>query len=227
MPDDWSPEQISGWLDSEHHITVSHESIYQFILKDKQGGGNLYLHLGGKKQPRKRYGSTTHRGQLVDRVSIDKRSAIVDTRSQIGDWELDTIIGRGHKPALVSMTERRSGLTLIAKAKRKNAALVSWSIQRLLEPISSRVFTLTSDNGKEFAKHQEITTALKADFYFAPPYSSWERGLNENSNGLIRQYLPKKHDFTTITNKDVSMVMKQIKQQTENNVSALNPRLHL
>tara|TARA_B100000745_G_scaffold156269_1_gene102373 strand:- start:89 stop:475 length:387 start_codon:yes stop_codon:yes gene_type:complete len=128
LPDDWSPEQISGWLDSEHHITVSHESIYQFILKDKQGGGNLYLHLGSKKQPRKRYGSTTHRGQLVDRVSIDKRSAIVDTRSQIGDWELDTIIGRGHKPALVSMTERRSRLTLMAKVKPKNAALVSWSI---------------------------------------------------------------------------------------------------
>ena len=125
------------------------------------------------------------------------------------------------------MTERRSGLTLMAKVKPKNAALVSWSIQPLLEPISSRVFTLTSDNGKEFAKHQEIPTALKVDFYFAPPYSSWERGLNENSNGLIRQYLPKKHDFTTITNKDVSMVMKQIKQQTENNVSALNPRLHL
>ena len=183
MPDDWSPEQISGWLDSEHHITVSHESIYQFILKDKQGGGNLYLHLGGKKQPRKRYGSTTHRGQLVDRVSIDKRSAIVDTRSQIGDWELDTIIGRGHKPALVSMTERRSGLTLIAKAKRKNAALVSWSIQRLLEPISSRVFTLTSDNGKEFSRHQEIATALKADFYFAPHIHSGSGGLTETATG--------------------------------------------
>ena len=183
MPDDWSPEQISGWLDSEHHITVSHESIYQFILKDKQGGGNLYLHLGGLKLPRKRYGSTTHRGQLVDRVSIDKRSAIVDTRSQIGDWELDTIIGRGHKPALVSMTERRSRLTLMAKVKPKNAALVSWSIQRLLEPISSRVFTLTSDNDKEIARHQEIATALKADFYFAPHIHSGSGGLTETTTG--------------------------------------------
>ena len=117
LKDDWSPKQISGWLNSEHQITVSHESIYQFIVKDKQGGGNLYLHLRCQKQPRKRYGSTTHRGQLVDRVSIDKRSAIVDTRSRIGDWELDTIIDRGHKQAFVLITEPRSGLTLMAKVK--------------------------------------------------------------------------------------------------------------
>lgn len=120
------------------------------------------------------------------------------------------VIGRGHKPAPVSMTERRSSLSLMAKVKPKNAALVSWSIQYLLESISFRVFTLTSDNGKEFSRHQEIATALKAIFYFAPPYSSWERELNESSNGLIRQYLPKKYDFTTITDKDVSMVINKL-----------------
>jgi IS30 family transposase len=210
LREDWSPEQISGWLDSEHKVTVSHESIYQFILKDKRHGGNLYLHLRCKKLRRKRYGSTNHRGQLVNRVSIDQRPAIVDTRSRIGDWELDTIIGKGHKQALVSITERRSRLTLVAKIKRKSAALVSRSIQRLLEPIASRVLTLTSDNGKEFARHQEVATTLQANFYFAHPYSSWERGLNENTNGLIRQYFPKKHDFNTITDKDVSMVMNKL-----------------
>ncbi len=210
LRDDWSPEQISGWLVSEFQITVSHESIYQFILKDKRLGGNLYLHLRCKKKRRKRYGSTNHRGQLLNRVSIDQRPAIVDTRSRIGDWELDTIIGKGHKQALVSLTERKSRLTLLAKVKRKTAELTSRSIRRLLEPIASKVFTLTSDNGKEFARHQEIAKALRANFYFAHPYSSWERGLNENTNGLIRQYFPKKHDFTTITEKDISMVINKL-----------------
>ena len=210
LREDWSPEQVSNWLDGERQVMVSHESIYQFILKDKRQGGNLYLHLRCKKQRRKRYGSTSRRGQLLNRVSIDQRPAIVDARSRIGDWELDTIIGKGHKQALVSITERQTRLTLIAKVKRKSAALVSQSIRHLLEPIASKVFTLTSDNGKEFAKHQEIAAALQANFYFAHPYSSWERGLNENTNGLIRQYFPKKHYFTTITDKDISMVMNKL-----------------
>jgi IS30 family transposase len=207
---DWSPEQISGWLDREYQIAVSHESIYQFILKDKRLGGRLYLHLRCKKQRRKRYGSANNRGQLKNRVSIDQRPAVVDARSRIGDWELDTIIGKGHNQALVSLTERKSRLTLLAKVKRKSAELTSQSIRHLLEPIAAKVFTLTSDNGKEFAKHQEIASALQAKFYFAHPYSSWERGLNENTNGLIRQYFPKKYDFTTITGKDISKVMSRL-----------------
>jgi len=210
VQDDWSPEQISGWLSREFQMMVSHESIYQFILKNKRQGGNLYLHLRCKKQRRKRYGSTNYRGRIPDRISIDLRPAIVDTRSRVGDWELDTIIGKGHKQAIVSLTERKSRLTLIAKVKRKSAELVSLSVQRLLEPIAAKVFTLTSDNGKEFARHQEISTVLQADFYFAHPYSSWERGLNENTNGLIRQYFPRKHDFTTITEKAISMVMNKL-----------------
>ncbi|MHC4258640.1 MAG: IS30 family transposase [Planctomycetota bacterium] len=210
LRDDWSPEQISGWLSREFQMMVSHESIYQFVLKNKRQGGTLYLHLRCKKQRRKRYGSTNYRGRIPDRISIDRRPVVVDKRSRIGDWELDTIIGKGHKQAIVSLTERKSRLTLIAKVKRKSAELVSQSVQRLLEPIASKVFTLTSDNGKEFARHQEISTALQADFYFAHPYSSWERGLNENTNGLIRQYFPKKHDFTTITEKAISMVMNKL-----------------
>jgi len=210
LRDDWSPEQISGWLFRERLITVSHEWIYQFVIKNKRQGGDLYQHLRCKKQRRKRYGSTSYRGRLLNRISIDQRPAIVDTRSRIGDWELDTIIGKRHNQALVSLTERKSRLTLLAKVKRKTAESVSRSIRRLLEPIASKVVTLTSDNGKEFARHQEIATALQASFYFAHPYSSWERGLNENTNGLIRQYFPKKHDFTTITEKDITMVMNKL-----------------
>ena len=210
LRDDWSPEQVSGWLTSEFQISVSHESIYQFVLKDKRQGGNLHRHLRCKKKRRKRYGSTSSRGQLVNRVSIEQRPAIVDTRSRIGDWELDTIIGKGHKQAIVSLTERKSRLTLLAKVKRKSAELVSRSVQCLLKPVATKVLTLTSDNGKEFAKHQEIAEALQAKFYFAHPYSSWERGLNENTNGLIRQYFPKKYDFTSITQKDIFIVMNKL-----------------
>jgi IS30 family transposase len=176
---DWSPEQISGWLGREFQMMISHESIYQFIPKNKRQGGDLYLHLRCKKQRRKRYGSTNYRGRIPDRISIDQRPAVVDMRSRVGDWELDTIIGKGHKQAIVSLTERKSRLTLIAKVKHKSAELVSQSVQRLLVPIASKVFTLTSDNGKEFARHQEISTALQADFYFAHPYSSWNGGLTK------------------------------------------------
>lgn len=210
LREDWSPEQISGWLYNERNRSVSHESIYQFVLKDKKQGGNLYQHLRCKKKRKKRYGSSNYRGQIPHRVSIDQRPVIVDNRSRIGDWELDTIIGKGHKQALVSITERKSRLTLLAKVKHKTAELVSLSINRLLGPIASKVFTLTSDNGKEFAKHQEISKELNANFYFAHPYSSWERGLNENTNGLIRQYFPKKHDFTFIAEADISTVMNKL-----------------
>jgi IS30 family transposase len=156
----------------EYRIKVSHESICQFILKNKRQGGNLCLHRRCKRQRRKRYGSTNSRGQLVNRISIDERPAIVETRSRIGDWGLDTMIGKGHKQAIVSLTERKSLLTLLSKVKHKSADLVSRSVQRLLEPIASKVFILTSDNGKEFAKHQEIASALEADFYFTHPYSA-------------------------------------------------------
>jgi len=210
LRDDWSPEQISGWLFRERQITVSHEWIYQFVLTDKRQRGDLHQHLRCKKQRRKRYGSPNYRGRLLNRVSIDQRPKIVETRSRIGDWEIDTIIGKGHKQALVSLTERKSRLTLLAKVQRKSAEAVSRSIRRLLGPLAAKVLTLTSDNGKEFARHQEMATALQANFYFAHPYSSWERGLNENTNGLIRQYFPKKHDFTTITEKDISMVMNKL-----------------
>lgn len=145
---DWGPEQISLWLNAEHRIAASHEWIYQYILQDKAHGGEFYHHLRCQKQRRKRYGSTHQRGQLVDRISIDDRPAIVDTRSRIGDGELDTIIGKGHQQAIVSLTERKSRYTLIHKVTRKTAQCVSDAIIRLLSPLVSRVITLTSDNGK-------------------------------------------------------------------------------
>ena len=155
-------------------------------------------------------GSNSRRGQLIDRISIDERPAIVDLRSRIGDWELDTIIGKGHKQAIVSLTERKSRYTLIQKVKRKTASCVSKAIISLLSPISDQVHTLTSDNGKEFADHKNIADELNAKFFFAHPYASWERGLNENTNGLIRQYFPKSRDFTTITQEEINQVMDKL-----------------
>jgi IS30 family transposase len=210
LKEDWSPEQISLWLKEESNVAISHEWIYQFILQDKATGGDLYHHLRCQKQHRKRYGSYSRRGQLIDRISIDERPAVVDSRSRIGDWELDTIIGKGHKQAIVSLTERKSRYTLIKKVKRKTAQLVSDAIISLLSPVSGKVLTLTSDNGKEFAEHKIIANHLDAKFYFAHPYASWERGLNENTNGLIRQYFPKNRDFATITQSEITKVMAKL-----------------
>jgi len=173
-------------------------------------GGNLYRHLRCQKQRRKRYGSYSRRGQLKNRVSIDQRPAIVASRSRLGDWELDTIIGKGHKQAIVSITERKSRLTLIHKVERKTASNVTRAILKLLKPIAGRVHTLTSDNGKEFAGHETIAKGLGTRFFFAHPYASWERGLNENTNGLIRQYLPKHRNFTTITQAEINQVMNKL-----------------
>jgi IS30 family transposase len=210
LKEDWSPEQISLWLKSHSGVSISHEWIYQYILKDKKQGGTLYRHLRCQKQRRKRYGRYSRRGQLVDRVSIDQRPAVVDSRSRIGDWEVDTIIGKNHKQAIVSLTERKSRFTLIQKVTRKTAECVTNAIINLLAPLSDQVHTLTSDNGKEFADHKIIAEKLNATFYFAHPYASWERGLNENTNGLIRQYFPKKRDFTTITQKEINRVMDKL-----------------
>jgi len=210
LREDWSPEQITLWLKAEHNVSISHEWIYQYILQDKAKGGVLYHHLRCKKQRRKRYGSYNRRGQLIDRISIDERPAVVDKRSRIGDWELDTIIGKNHKQAIVSLTERKTRYTLIQKVKRKTAESVANAIIKLLSPFSAQVITMTSDNGKEFAEHKKIAGKLNAQFYFAHPYASWERGLNENTNGLIRQYFPKGSDFTNITQKEINRAMNRL-----------------
>ena len=210
LREDWSPEQISLWFASEKGVSISHEWIYQYILQDKKQGGSLHHHLRCQKKRRKRYGSYNRRGQLIGRISIDERPDIVDSRSRIGDWELDTIIGKNHKQAIVSLTERKSRFTLIQKVKRKTAQCVTDAVINLLAPFSAQVHTLTSDNGKEFANHKTIADKLNAKFYFAHPYASWERGLNENTNGLIRQYFPKKRDFKTITQKEINRVMDKL-----------------
>jgi IS30 family transposase len=207
---DWSPEQVSDWLRENYDLQISHEWIYQYILMDKHAGGDLHRHLRCQKKRRKRYGSYDRRGKLKNRVSIDERPPIVDTRQRLGDWEVDTIIGKGHRHAIVSLTERKSRLALLRKVERKTAQAVANAVIELLKSVPVRTHTITADNGKEFADHERIARDLRADIYFAHPYTSWERATNENMNGLIRQYFPKKRNFATITEKEIEFVMERL-----------------
>lgn len=221
---DLSPEQVSGLLKREQKLLVSHERIYQHVYADKRAGGDLWRHLRCRKKRRKRYGSYDRRGQILDRVSIDRRPKIVDSRRRIGDWEVDTIIGKNHQQAIVSLTERKSRLTLIKKVERKTAQAVSQAVVDLLGSLPRKVHTITADNGKEFAHHLAIAQSLDARFYFAHPYASWERGLNENTNGLIRQYFPKKHDFSTITEEKITMAMNRLNNRPRKCLGFKTPR---
>jgi IS30 family transposase len=207
---DLSPEQVSDWLKDNFGLQISHEWIYQYILRDKQTGGDLHCHLRCQKKRRKRYGSYDRRGKLKNRVSIDERPAIVDARQRLGDWEVDTIIGKRHRHAIVSLTERKSRLALLRKVERKTAQDVADAVIELLKSLPVRTHTITADNGKEFADHERIAHDLRTNVYFAHPYSSWERGSNENMNGLIRQYFPKKRSFVTITQQEIEFVMNRL-----------------
>ena len=203
---DWSPEQIAGRLKLEKQPTVSHECIYMYVYADKRHGGTLHRHLRSQKTRRKRYNGRIRRSQIPNRTSIDKRPKIVARKGRFGDWEADTIVGAHHKGGIFSAVERKAKLTRLCKLATKGAVELSDNSISLLGPLADRVHTITIDNGKEFCEHEQIAEKLQARIYFAHPYSSWERGLNENTNGLIRQYFPKKSDFAAITNADLQRV---------------------
>ena len=214
LKQDWSPEQISGWLKKNSKPSVSHETIYQFIIDDQKNGGELYKHLRlGRKKRRKRIKINNYRGQIPNRVSIDERPTIVDNKERVGDWEIDTIIGKNHKGALVTAVERKTKFSCMSHVPKKEASLVARALIGMLTPYKNIVHTLTSDNGKEFSEHEKIAKALKAGFFFAHPYSSWERGLNENTNGLIRQYFPKKTCLINVSDKHVAAVQEKLNER--------------
>ena len=201
----WSPRQIAGKL------PVSHETVYQYVYADKAAGGNLWRQLRCQKLRKKRYASgQQRRGQIPDRRPLSQRPAHVEQRRQVGHWECDTIIGAGHKQVVVSMVERKSGYVVLAKVANKTAQLVGDAIIRGLQPLACRVKTLAYDNGKEFAKHAQIDAALQSMGYFARPFASWERGSNENLNGLVRQYVPKKRSLSTVTDEEIAMIQNRL-----------------
>lgn len=220
----WSPEQIAGRLAHEGEETISHETIYQRIYADKAEGGDLWRHLRCQKKRRKRYGSgQSRRGQIPNRVCIEQRPAVVEAKSRVGDWEGDTLIGAGQCQAIVSVVERKFQFTVLAKVERKTAAAVSEAIIYRLKPLKALVHTLTMDNGTEFAGHEQIAMSLEAETYFAHPYCSWERGLNEQVNGLVRQYFPKSCRFDTITDADVQYVAYQLNNRPRKSLGYRTP----
>lgn len=210
LQEQWSPEQIAGVLKSSGRALVSHEWIYRHIEADKASGGQLYRHLRHKKKRyRKRYGSQDRRGQIINRVGIEERPKIVEQRKRIGDWEGDTIVGKGQS-ALVTLVERKSGHVLIRKVERATAKQTATAITDALLVWKTSVKTVTFDNGKEFSYHDRVATALSCKVYFARPYHSWERGTNENTNGLIRQYFPKGTNFDEVTEEDIQAVENKL-----------------
>jgi IS30 family transposase len=224
----WSPEQISGWLREEQDTLISHETIYLHIWSDKKSGGNLYTYLrrsGKSYQPRGK--SQAGRGHIKNRVSIDERPAIVDEKERLGDWEIDLVIGKGHSGALVTLVERQTSFTLSTRINDKSAETVTAATIKLLEPYKDAVLTITADNGKEFAYHERITEALDANVYFADPYCSWQRGLNENTNGLLRQYWPKKTDFKKVSQKSVSSVIVQLNNRPRKKLNYKTPAIKM
>jgi IS30 family transposase len=205
LREDHSPEQIAGATG-----LASHERIYQHIAADHRRGGSLHTLLRQSKPRRGRRCRPDRRGQIKHRRDISERPPVVEERSRIGDWELDTMVKANGGQVLVTLTERRSRLHLIRRVSQRTAEAVSRAIIGTLAPIQHLVHTLTADNGKEFAEHEIIAIACKADFYFAEPYASWQRGSNENGNGLVRYYLPKGTDFATVSDERLQEIERRI-----------------
>ncbi len=212
---EWSPDQISNAMRLDPEYTgnpISHERIYLYIWQNKRNGGTLYKHLriAHKAKYRKRYGKHDYRGKIPNRKDIDERPVIVDKKERLGDWEADLVVGSTASGYLVTLVERVSKMALIGFVDQKTVPEVTAEITRLLLPHKRYVHTITFDNGREFAGHEEISKHLNCACYFAKPYHSWERGLNENTNGLIRQYFPKKVPFPLETQLQLPYVMDRL-----------------
>jgi len=223
-----SPEQIAErmkldpeWLGP----TVSHERIYLYVWQNKVEGGLLYknLRIAGTKQKRKRYNSKDSRGKIPNRTGIAERPAIVERKTRLGDWEGDTMLGKNHRGALVTLVERKSKLTLISKVANHTAMVVENAIFDLFIPMKNRVHTITVDNGKEFATHESLAHSLQTKIFFADPYSAWQRGLNENTNGLIRQYVPKGTNLQNLTDEEVDEIMDRLNNRPRKSLGFLTP----
>lgn len=211
LREDYSPEQVCGTLRKQGKASVSIERIYQHIWEDKKNGGTLYTHLRNQgRRYRKRGSLKDNRGIIKNRIAIDKRPKVVEERSRFGDLEVDLIIGKNHKQAIVTINDRASGMLKMKKVNSKKAEEVSQAIVDELQEWIPYLHTITADNGKEFAHHEFVAEQLNIDHYFAKPYHSWERGSNENLNGLIRQYFKKSTDFSSITEKQIKEVENKL-----------------
>jgi IS30 family transposase len=207
----WSPEQIAGHLRRTGQLSISHETIYRHVWRDKREGGTLHTHLrGARKRRRKRYGSYDSRGRLAGKRLISERPPEVEARQKVGHWEADTVAGASSKDCVATLVERKTGLVLIGKFKDRTARSLSRRATSLMRRHAGRFETVTTDNGTEFHDYQRIERLTGAAFYFARPYHSWERGSNENANGLIRQYLPKGASMAGLTQHQCNAIARKL-----------------
>jgi transposase, IS30 family len=220
----WSPEQIAGRFKALGLPMVSHQRLYEHIRQDQALGGSLhrFLRRDGKRR-KKRYGAKDYRGRIRDRVDIDQRPAVVAAKSRLGDWEGDTIVGGQRQGAVVTLVERRSQYLLMKKVARADAASVTAAVITVAQPHVEQFKTITYDNGREFASHAQMAQALSVDIYFAKPYHSWERGLNENTNGLIRQYIPKRAMLSDYTDDDIIQIQEALNHRPRKTLGYRTP----
>ncbi len=224
LREDRSPEQIVGDCRNATIACVSIERIYQHVWQDKANGGTLYKHLrSGRRQRRKRYGSKSSRGIIPNRKPISSRPKAVEDRKQFGHWESDTMIGKNHKQALVTIVERKTGYVRIQRVTRKTSEAVTQACVELLRKDLACVRTITTDNGKEFAGHLEIEKELQTKVYFADPYSAWQRGTNENTNGLIRQYIPKSRPLESVTDHEIKWIEDRLNNRPRKRLGFKTP----
>lgn len=222
---DWSPEQVAGFLRAEGILRISHEAIYIHVWADKRAGGDLWRHLrqAGKKR-RKRYGAYDSRGKLAGKRHISERPPEAEERIETGHWEIDTVMGTEHgKNSIVTLVERSTGYLVMGKLERHCAADAAGRVIGMIEQQGGRVFTVTADNGTEFHSYRQVEEATGAEFYFATPHHSWERGTNENTNGLIRQYLPKKTSFAHVTQTDCDAIAAKLNSRPRKRLGYRTP----
>jgi transposase, IS30 family len=209
---DWSPEQVSGFLRAEGILSISHEAIYIHVWADKRAGGDLWRHLRqAAKRRRKRYGAYDSRGRLAGKRHISERPPEAEERIEVGHWEIDTVMGTEHgRNSVVTLVERATGYLVMGKLARHCAADATARCIDMIERQDGRVATITADNGTEFHSYKQIEEATGVEFYFATPHHSWERGTNENTNGLIRQYLPKRTSFADLTQDECDAIAAKL-----------------
>ena len=225
LREDWSPEQIAGRLRRDGTLQISHETIYRYVWADKRDGGTLYTHLrGARKQRRKRYGRYDSRGRLAGKRPITERPAIVAARRRVGDWEADTMLGGGQAgPCVLTLVERKTGFVALRKLRIRRAAEVNAHAIRVFHTQPRPVYTVTVDNGTEFHEYATLEQATATRFYFATPHHAWERGTNENTNGLLRQYLPKRHSMARLTQHDCHQIAAKLNRRPRKRLGYRTP----
>src|SRR5262245_5131869 len=225
LREDWSPEQVAGWLGRQQLLAISHETIYRYVWADKAAGGTLHQHLrGARQQRRKRYGSYDSRGRLAGKRMITERPAVVNTRRELGHWEADTMLGASQDgPCVLSLVERKTGFLLLGQLDQRVSTAVNDRARQLISAQIHPVRTITVDNGTEFHEYAKLERTTGTRFYFATPHHAWERWTNENTNGLIRQYLPKRQSMAHLTQHDCNRIATKLNRRPRKRLNYRTP----